>query len=131
MKKLFFSVIFIGLTLTTFGQQLLTNTAKQPEEYAYLIIESETIITSDGTTNSQSKSSENIFKVYVTNGTVTESITINKKINTELYYINQIAKLGWVYIENVNNIQLEENITFTDTDKYTICKTYLFKRYIK
>lgn len=128
MKKLLFSIIFIGLTITTFGQQLLTNTVKQSEEYAYLTIESESIITSDGADNSQSKSSEIIIRVYVTNGIVTEPITVNKKTNTELYYINQLAKLGWVYIENVNKIQLEENITFSNTDKYTICKTYLFKR---
>jgi uncharacterized protein YxeA len=130
MKKLLFSIIFIGLTITTFGQQLLTNTVKQTEEYAYLTIESEAVITSDATTSTQFKSSENIIKVYITNGINTELITTNKKTNTELYYINHIAKFGWLYIENVNKIQLEENITFTDTDKYTICKTYLFKRIV-
>jgi hypothetical protein len=129
MKQLLFTILFLGLTLTTFGQQLLNSSTKQTEEYAYLTIESETIIVSGDAENTQSKTSDIIFKVYITNGVNTEFITINKKFNSELYYINQLAKLGWLYVENVNRIQLEESITFATTDKYTICKTFLFKRH--
>jgi hypothetical protein len=129
MKQLILSFIFIGLYLNTFGQ-LLTNTTKQTEEYAYLTIESETSVVS-GNETEQTKTTEIITHVTITNGVLIETIMIFKKNNTELYYINQIAKVGWVFIEVINNIQVDEHISFTETDKYTNCKTILFKRLLK